>query len=97
VRSCDEKATGGRPGDRIAGLPVAFVAHPGFEPEENMGIYSSMRSSVDLDAIGVNATSQAYGWRDKMAEGGLKEALAWRDGPYQDYRAAPQRTGPDSV
>ena len=27
-----------------------------------------------------------YGWRDKMQEG-LKAALAWRDGPYNDYRA----------
>ena len=55
-----------------------------------MGIYSSVHSSTDLDAAGT-FTSQSYQWRDKMAEGGLKEALAWRDGPYQDYRSATDR------
>lgn len=58
---------------------------------ENMGIYSSIRSSTEFDAMS-QFTSQAYGWRDKMEEGrqsggGLKEALEWRDGPYRDYRA----------
>ena len=42
-----------------------------------------------LDAAGT-FTSQSYMWSDKMREGGLKEALAWRDGPYQDYSAAPR-------
>jgi enoyl-CoA hydratase len=58
---------------------------------ENMGIYSSVRSSTDLDAAG-QFTQQSYAWGDKNREareagGGLKEALAWRDGPYRDYRA----------
>ena len=58
---------------------------------ENMGIYSSVRSSTDHDAAG-QFTAQSYAWQDKMKEaaqsgGGLKEALAWRDGPYADYRA----------
>ncbi len=58
---------------------------------ENMGIYSSVRSSTDLDAAG-QFTQHSYTWQDKMREasqtgGGLKEALAWRDGPYRDYRA----------
>lgn len=58
---------------------------------ENMGIYSSVRSSTDLDAAG-QFTQHSYTWQDKMREasqtgGGLKEALAWRDGPYHDYRA----------
>ncbi len=57
---------------------------------ENMGIYSSVRSSTDLDAAG-QFTQHSYTWQDKMREasqtgGGLKEALAWRDGPYRDYR-----------
>ena len=51
---------------------------------ENMGIYSSLRSSTDLDAVGL-FTTQSYQWQDMFREGGLKAALAWRDGPYQDY------------
>jgi enoyl-CoA hydratase len=54
---------------------------------ENMGIYSSVRSSTDLDAMG-QMTQSSYAWQDKMrGEGGLKAALDWRDGPYRDYRA----------
>jgi enoyl-CoA hydratase len=54
---------------------------------ENMGIYSSVRSSTDLDAAG-QFTDQSYQWQDKSREamttgGGLKEALAWRHGPYR--------------
>jgi len=75
--------------DRVAILPADHLAMLKIHMNrfhENMGIYSSVRSSTDLDAI--SWTSQSYGWQDKMREGGLKEALAWRDGPYQDYRAA---------
>jgi enoyl-CoA hydratase len=58
---------------------------------ENMGIYSSVRSSTDMDAMG-QFTGQSYAWQDKMRESmesgqGLKAALDWRDGPYRDYRA----------
>jgi enoyl-CoA hydratase len=49
---------------------------------ENMGIYSSVRSSTDLDAAG-QFTESAYQWGDRMREEGLKGALAWRDGPYR--------------
>ncbi|MBM3139580.1 MAG: enoyl-CoA hydratase [Chloroflexi bacterium] len=76
--------------DRIANLPADHLAMLKVHLNrfyENMGIYSSVRSSTDLDAI---STSQSYGWQDRMREGGLKEALAWRDGPYQDYRSAPR-------
>jgi len=52
---------------------------------ENMGIYSSVRSSADFDAMS-GFTSQAYMFAEKMREG-LKVALEWRDGPYRDYRA----------
>jgi enoyl-CoA hydratase len=52
---------------------------------ENMGIYSSIRSSTEFDAMS-GFTSQAYGFQEKMREG-LKVALEWRDGPYRDYRA----------
>ncbi|HAK50702.1 MAG TPA: hypothetical protein DCM54_02190 [Gammaproteobacteria bacterium] len=50
---------------------------------ENMGIYSSVRSSTDLDAAG-QFTEFSYGFQDHMRDGGLKEALTWRDGPYRD-------------
>lgn len=50
---------------------------------ENMGIYSSVRSSTDLDAAG-QSTGSSYTWQDHMREGGLKHALAWRDGMYRD-------------
>ncbi|MEX2080601.1 MAG: enoyl-CoA hydratase-related protein [Dehalococcoidia bacterium] len=64
---------------------------------ENMGIYSSVRSSTDLDAAG-QFTAFSYQFQDKMREGresggGLKEALAWRDGPYADYRASTKPQG----
>lgn len=57
---------------------------------ENMGIYSSVRSSTDLDAMG-QFTGEAYWFQDQMREamttgGGLKQALAARDGRYNDYR-----------
>ncbi len=55
---------------------------------ENMGIYSSVRSSTDMDAFG-QFTSHSYAWQDKMRESmeagtGLKAALDWRDGPYRN-------------
>jgi enoyl-CoA hydratase len=58
---------------------------------ENMGIYSSVRSSTEFDAMS-QFSGQAYAWQDKMAEAmesgeGLKAALEWRDGPYRDYRS----------
>jgi enoyl-CoA hydratase len=59
---------------------------------ENMGIYASTHTATDTDAM-YQFTGQSYLWQDKVAEsfkdgGGLKQALAWRDGPYGDYRAA---------
>ena len=49
---------------------------------ENMGIYSSVRSSTDLDAMG-QFTSFGYMYQDKVNELGLKEAFKWRDNPYK--------------
>jgi enoyl-CoA hydratase len=49
---------------------------------ENMGIYSSVRSSTDHDAM-AQFTEFAYEFGDKMREEGLKGALSWRDGPYR--------------
>jgi hypothetical protein len=48
-----------------------------------MGIYSSVRSSTDLDAAG-QFTEFSYDWQEKMREEGLKDALQWRDGPYRE-------------
>ncbi len=50
---------------------------------ENMGIYSSVRSSTDLDAAG-QFTEFSYDWQEKMREEGLKGALQWRDGPFRE-------------
>ena len=50
---------------------------------ENMGIYSSVRTSTDLDAAG-QFTEFSYAWQDHMREGGMKEAVAWRDGLFRD-------------
>jgi enoyl-CoA hydratase len=55
---------------------------------ENMGIYSSVRASTDMDAMG-QFTEASYEYSDQMREHGLKDALAWRDGPYRgsdDYK-----------
>ncbi|WP_375384256.1 enoyl-CoA hydratase-related protein [uncultured Microbacterium sp.] len=59
---------------------------------ENMGIYSSIRSSTDFDAMS-QFTDQAYKFHDKIDEArdsgeGIGPALDWRDGPYSDYRAS---------
>jgi enoyl-CoA hydratase len=73
--------------ERISNMPADHLAVLKVNMNrfyENMGIYSSLRSSTDLDAVGL-FTSQSYQWQDKFREGGLKAALAWRDGPYEDY------------
>ncbi|MBJ40439.1 MAG: hypothetical protein CMD83_18625 [Gammaproteobacteria bacterium] len=49
---------------------------------ENMGIYSSVRTSTDLDAMG-QFTEFSYQYQDHMREEGLKGALAWRDTPFK--------------
>ena len=80
--------------DRIANLSADHLAILKVNMNrfyENMGIYSSVRSSTDLDAAG-QFTEQSYLWQDKVRESheagtGLKGALDWRDGPYRDYRA----------
>ena len=81
--------------DRIANLSADHLAILKVNMNrfyENMGIYSSVRSSTDLDAAG-QFTAHSYEWQDRLkagmeSGGGLKEALAWRDGPYADYRAS---------
>ena len=50
---------------------------------ENMGIYSSVRSSTEQDAM-AQLTQFAYEWRDQFAQNGFKAALKWRDDPYRD-------------
>ena len=50
---------------------------------ENMGIYSSVRSSTDLDAAG-QFTGFSYNWQDKMRELGMRDAVRWRDGQFRD-------------
>ena len=50
---------------------------------ENMGIYSSVRSSTDMDAAG-QFTGFSYDWQDKMREVGMRDAVRWRDGLFRD-------------
>jgi enoyl-CoA hydratase len=79
--------------DRIANMTADHLAILKLNMNrfyENMGIYSSVRSSTDLDAAG-QFTGESYMWQDKMRESaeagtGLKGALDWRDGRYRDYR-----------
>ena len=59
---------------------------------ENMGIYSSVRSSTDLDAMG-QFTSFGYQYQDKVQEVGLKEAFKWRDNPYKGTDTYKKETG----
>ncbi len=76
--------------DRLANLSADHLAILKLNMNrfyENMGIYSSVRSSTDLDAA-AQFTEQAYLWQDKVRESfeagtGLKGALEWRDGPYR--------------
>ncbi len=53
---------------------------------ESMGIYQSVHSATDTDAM-AQFSGQAYLWQDKVRELGMREAIAWRDGEYRD---APQ-------
>jgi enoyl-CoA hydratase len=77
--------------DRVAIMPADHLAILKLNMNrfyENMGIYSSVRSSTVLDAAG-QFTSFSYGWQDKMRESneagtGLKGALDWREGPYRE-------------
>ena len=50
---------------------------------ENMGIYSSVHSSTDLDAAG-QFTGFSYEWQDKNRELGMRDAVRWRDGLFRD-------------
>ncbi len=71
--------------DRIANLSADHLAILKVNMNrfyENMGIYSSVRSSTDLDAA-AQFTESSYQYQDQMRENGLKEALNWRDGPYK--------------
>lgn len=56
---------------------------------ENMGLESSVRSTTVLDAL-ARGTRSGYEWRSRIEGDGLRAALAWRDGPYEDYSAAPK-------
>ncbi|MBI4302574.1 MAG: hypothetical protein HY664_08205, partial [Chloroflexi bacterium] len=52
---------------------------------QNMGIESSIRSSSDYDLM-YQLSEQGIAWREKIQQEGMKAALAWRDGPYNDLR-----------
>jgi enoyl-CoA hydratase len=79
--------------DRIAnqtGDSLAMIKRSINTFYEAMGIYPAIATATDTDAM-YQFTGQSYLWQEKVAEafksgGGLKEALAWRDKPYEDYR-----------
>lgn len=50
---------------------------------ENMGIYSSVRSSTEHDAM-AQLTEYAHDWREQFSTNGWKAALKWRDDPYRE-------------
>ena len=82
--------------ERISNLPADHLAQLKVHVNrfyENMGIYSSLRSSTDLDAVGT-FTSQHYEWSRRMRDEGLKGALAWRDGPFGEAAAHARRRHP---
>ncbi len=49
-------------------------------------IYQGVHAATDTDAMG-GSTEQNYMWSDKIRDGGMREAISWRDGRYRD---APQ-------
>ena len=53
---------------------------------ENMGLESAVRTNTTLDSL-ARCTRSGYEWRERITNDGLKDALAWRDGPYGDYSA----------
>ena len=50
---------------------------------ENMGIYSSVRSSTDHDSM-AQMTDFAHLWQEKMRELGFRAAVDWRDNQFRD-------------
>ena len=50
---------------------------------ENMGIYSSVRSATEQDAL-AQMTEWTYRFGENVREGGLKHAFQTRDEPYRD-------------
>jgi enoyl-CoA hydratase len=49
-------------------------------------MYPGIHAATDTDAMG-GWTEQNFMWQDKIREGGMREAISWRDGRYRD---APQ-------
>ena len=53
---------------------------------ENMGIYSSVRSATEQDAM-AQLTEWTYHFGEAVREGGLKHAFQTRDTPYRENDA----------
>ena len=53
---------------------------------ENMGIYSSVRSATEQDAL-AQMTEWTYSFGESIREGGLKHAFETRDAPYHASQA----------
>jgi enoyl-CoA hydratase len=54
---------------------------------EMMGFRNGLMSGTDVEAMSKHRP-QAAEWNTRLREQGLKAALEWRDGPFQDFRGA---------
>jgi len=54
---------------------------------ESMGIREGLASGEEIQALSALRPA-ASEWGRRVAEGGLKGALEWRDGPFRDFRGA---------
>ncbi len=54
---------------------------------EAMGIRTGLMSGTDVEAMSKHRPAAAE-WNRRLREDGLKAALEWRDGPFQDFRGA---------
>ncbi len=54
---------------------------------EAMGIRNGLMSGTDVEAMSKHRPA-ASEWNRRLREDGLKAALEWRDGPFQDFRGA---------
>lgn len=60
---------------------------------EIMGMRTAMNVAADWQGLS-NYRSTLNEFFDISRDKGLKEALRWRDGPFEDYSAAPRKGGP---
>ena len=96
---CSLRATGGRPGDRIGGLPVITAIQPAFRPLSHLSIevlrrpvepgqYTSIAFTIRLAEVGIDASVGSVGdaYDNALAEsviGLFKTELIKSRGPWR--------------